>query len=638
MGMGKTIELISLFVTSAKNTATAAAATNPTSTSEIALQPTLVVCPLSVLKQWENEVKDKTKQGLLRVHVHHDSKKRNADYLSQCDVVLTTYSTVASEFKTSNTKLFGVNWHRVVLDEAHMIKDKTTQNARAVYALKANCRWAVTGTPIQNKLDDLYSLMRFLRVDPYGNSEWWNQVVMKPIQSRNPRGLLRLRSALNQFLLRRTKEQKDSNDMHIVSLPVRHVTEKKLQFSPDEEAFYQQLWDESKKTFKKMATEGSIFQNYTHVLELLLRLRQSCDHPQLVAECRAKVQQEKAAKAATSTETETEAETRFEDDVAMTDLSPQPELVVAETPEIHFGYQAGSTPASTQSQSPEISFDFGKQDQGDLDFGDNDFDFDLFDKPPTPLPFLNLADAQPTTDRFLELDIPDNAPGVFDSSANPGLRSESVREHHKVGPAPAAASSFPTREESGRVLERSFKSTKISALAQELHAVRRENPKIKSVVFSQWTKMLDLVEAQLGNTKVFRSVRLDGSMSQAQREASLHSFNHDDGVTVFLISMKAGGLGLNLTRASRVFLLDPWWNPSVEDQAIDRVHRLGQKEPVIVQRFIMVGSVEERILRLHEKKRNLARGALGATTEQERKKIRLEELEMLFSDTVSIVN
>jgi SNF2 family DNA or RNA helicase len=102
-------------------------------------------------------------------------------------------------------------------------------------------------------------------------------------------------------------------------------------------------------------------------------------------------------------------------------------------------------------------------------------------------------------------------------------------------------------------------------------------------------------------------------------------------VKIFLISMKAGGLGLNLVSASRVFLLDPWWNPSAEEQAIDRVHRLGQTRPVFVTRFVIEGSIEERILELQEKKRKLVQGALGARG-KELRQIRLEELKLLFRD------
>jgi SNF2 family DNA or RNA helicase len=172
-------------------------------------------------------------------------------------------------------------------------------------------------------------------------------------------------------------------------------------------------------------------------------------------------------------------------------------------------------------------------------------------------------------------------------------------------------------------------STKIDALMQELTSLP-PGECIKSIVFSQWTSMLDLAEIPLRKAGI-KFVRLDGSMPSYQREKSVAAFKEDPSICVFLISMKAGGLGLNLVTASHVYLLDPWWNPATEDQAIDRVHRLGQTKPVHVTRFIIKDSIEERIMELQERKKMLAQGALGAGS-SELRQIRIEELRLLFRD------
>ncbi len=122
----------------------------------------------------------------------------------------------------------------------------------------------------------------------------------------------------------------------------------------------------------------------------------------------------------------------------------------------------------------------------------------------------------------------------------------------------------------------SFKSSKIEALVAHLLRIRKESPDEKSIVFSQWTSFLSLIEVALTAAKI-RFVRLDGSMSQSARNAAIEAFNADDSISVFLISTKAGGQGLNLIRSSRVFLMDPWWSSASESQAIDRVHRIGRK-------------------------------------------------------------
>jgi SNF2 family DNA or RNA helicase len=129
----------------------------------------------------------------------------------------------------------------------------------------------------------------------------------------------------------------------------------------------------------------------------------------------------------------------------------------------------------------------------------------------------------------------------------------------------------------------------------------------KSLVFSQWTSLLDLIEPGLREAGV-RFVRLDGSTRD--RAEVVSRFQADGAVTVMLVSLKAGGTGLNLTAADNVFLLDPWWNPAVEDQAADRAHRIGQTRPVTVYRLVARDTVEERILTLQGRKRAIAEAAL----------------------------
>ena len=131
--------------------------------------------------------------------------------------------------------------------------------------------------------------------------------------------------------------------------------------------------------------------------------------------------------------------------------------------------------------------------------------------------------------------------------------------------------------------------------------------KHKALVFSQWTGLLDLVQPHL-EAREIPYLRLDGTT--ADRAGVVEAFQADDGPPVMLVSLKAGGTGINLTAADHVFLLDPWWNPAVEDQAADRAHRIGQQRPVLVHRLVAEDTVEERILLLQDEKRALAQAAL----------------------------
>ena len=151
---------------------------------------------------------------------------------------------------------------------------------------------------------------------------------------------------------------------------------------------------------------------------------------------------------------------------------------------------------------------------------------------------------------------------------------------------------------------------KIQLLVETLESVVSEGH--KALVFSQWTSMLDRVEPALKEAGI-PYVRLDGSTRN--RGAVVGRFQDPAGPPVFLISLKAGGTGLNLTAADHVFLLDPWWNPAVEEQAADRAHRIGQDKPVFVYRLVTTDTVEERILELQDRKRALADAALGEASQ-----------------------
>jgi SNF2 family DNA or RNA helicase len=153
-------------------------------------------------------------------------------------------------------------------------------------------------------------------------------------------------------------------------------------------------------------------------------------------------------------------------------------------------------------------------------------------------------------------------------------------------------------------------SSKVKTLVEKLEEVT--NSGHKALVFSQWTSLLNLIEPHL-ESKDIGFVRLDGSTKD--RQGVVEQFQNNDDIPIFLSSLKAGGTGLNLTEADHVFLVDPWWNPAVEDQAADRAHRIGQTKSVIVYKMVTKDTVEERILVLQDRKRQLAETALGGATQ-----------------------
>ncbi|AQL00002.1 SNF2 domain-containing protein / helicase domain-containing protein / zinc finger protein-related [Zea mays] len=291
---------------------------------------TLVVCPTSVLRQWAGELKNKvTSKANLSFLIYHGSNRtKDPNELTKYDVVLTTYSIVSMEVpkqsnpdsdgeekgkpdpygapvsssgskkrKASSSKktknksvaesclpekpLAKVAWFRVILDEAQSIKNYRTQVARACWGLRAKRRWCLSGTPIQNAVEDLYSYFRFLRYNPYAVYKQFCTLIKIPI-SRNPNnGYKKLQAVLKPVMLRRTKATMLDGEP-IISLPPKTVSLKTVDFTSEERGFYNTLEVESREQFKEYAAAGTVKQNYVNILLMLLRLRQACDHPHLV--------------------------------------------------------------------------------------------------------------------------------------------------------------------------------------------------------------------------------------------------------------------------------------------------------------------------------------------------------------------
>jgi len=173
-------------------------------------------------------------------------------------------------------------------------------------------------------------------------------------------------------------------------------------------------------------------------------------------------------------------------------------------------------------------------------------------------------------------------------------------------------------------------STKIEALCEELCKLRSPSQTTKSIVFSQFTSMLQLIEWRLHRAG-FKTVMLEGSMSPIQREATIKHFMEHVEVEVFLVSLKAGGVALNLIEANQVFIMDPWWNPSQEWQAADRIHRIGQTRPCRITRLVIQDSIESKIVELQEKKERMINATVNAD-EKAMERLTPADMQFLFTN------
>lgn len=321
---------------------------------------TLIVCPMTLMDQWVNEIikmtggggNGGTRSGIaskerneknLSVKMYYGSEMRGASSVHtinyvNANVVVTSYGVLVSECKklrdwVSHTKtgvgkddsffsellgprtdsgncdglgsdggnkelmrcspIFGMRWKRVVLDEAHVIKNTNTEVAKACYMLQSRSRWVLTGTPIQNNLNDMYSLIRFLRHEPWDQYHWWRKKVLEPLEQTDKvkqaddddggSGATALRKLLHEIMLRRTKNEIDaSTGLCIVELPKKHMHVVYIDMNRCELDFYRTVVDYSKVEFNSyLASVMGLKNKYIQLFAMLTRLRQICDHPYL---------------------------------------------------------------------------------------------------------------------------------------------------------------------------------------------------------------------------------------------------------------------------------------------------------------------------------------------------------------------
>ncbi|GAB2294479.1 DNA repair protein rad5b [Dionaea muscipula] len=563
MGLGKTVMAIALIHARPGRGSSEEQQSNPNTHSSKAKGGTLVICPMALLGQWRDELEAHSEPGSLSVLVHYGGGRTDdPTIISRHDVVLTTYNVVASTYKSRGTKsiFHSIDWLRIVLDEAHTIKSWKTQGAQAVFALSSNSRWCLTGTPLQNNLEDLYSLLCFLKVEPWCNWQCWRSSIQQPFESGDPRALAWVKSILKSVMLRRSKESKDKQGRPILELPPTNIKTIVCQQSEAEQDFYTALFKRSKVQFDQFVAQGKVLHNYASILELLLRLRQCCNHPFLVmSRCDAPDLEALAR--------------RF---LASNANSAYVEEVVE-------GIRRGDN-----AECPIC-----------MESADD--------------PILTLCAHKMCRECILS------------SWRNPShgtcplCRTEMRRSDLITCPTQNSRFRFNV---DGEWKE----SSKVTKLLDCLESIRNSGSGEKSIVFSQWTTFLDLLEIPLKRRGI-NYLRFDGKLTQKNREKVLHEFNETREKTVLLMSLKAGGVGLNLTAASNVFLMDPWWNPAVEEQAIMRIHRIGQKRTVVVRRFIVKDTVEERLQQVQARKQMMIAGALA---DEDVRSARIQELKMLF--------
>jgi SWI/SNF-related matrix-associated actin-dependent regulator of chromatin subfamily A3 len=271
MGLGKTIQMIALIASKP--------AINLDSTYS---KTTLIIAPLSVLENWVDQINMHVKKGSLSYYVFHGIDRNNdPEFLKNYDIIITTYTILAqSDIKKERSGLFAIKWLRVILDEGHIIRTRSTKQSIAVCNLDAERRWILTGTPIMNELNDIYSLIKFLKFTSFDSLEIWNSIFNN--QTIKFKDNINLRSLIKTVCLCRTKDMK-FNGRPIVCLPPINFYTHKIKFKTDEKKIYDKMESNIKEQFRswKKSRNGNLKYNYVTFLEMLLRLRQICNHTEL---------------------------------------------------------------------------------------------------------------------------------------------------------------------------------------------------------------------------------------------------------------------------------------------------------------------------------------------------------------------
>lgn len=414
--------------------------------------------------------------------------------------------------------------HVLTASPAHMIRSGTAANSRAICALEAEHRWVVTGTPIQNRLGDLSSLLRFLRAHPYNDSRVFEREISQPWKSRTDEAALQKLQKLVKFIALRRSQT-------VVSLPSRHEQVLSSKLEAEEVELYEKTKIGTLEIIEN-ALEDNNGSAFIHAFQRINDLRYICNHG---------ISPKRSKK---------DCKVKSEEDVSKRGLTFQEQL------DRFFG--------SATFACLKCGTDMEEM---------------------TDLAAQSLSAVTPSCDLIQQLcqTCRQGTKGSSSRSASAWLLSSDQE--------PDVEATTPRHI-----------SSKVKALLQQVQQIPRND---KCVVFSYWTSTLDLIQHALAQARI-TYCRYDGRLTRKKRDSALSTFATSPNVQVLLVSITCGGQGLDLTAANHAFLVEPQWNPMLEEQALSRVHRLGQTKPVNLVRFVMKGTWEENIVRMQEKKRTLA--------------------------------
>ncbi|KAI8318136.1 P-loop containing nucleoside triphosphate hydrolase protein [Martensiomyces pterosporus] len=643
MGMGKTIQALSLMM-----------ARPP---KQGGTHGTLIVAPVSVLNHWRQEAESKVTPGRLKVLIHHGPKRAsNPEILKQYDIVVTSYGTLSSDWKNLNALRFGrmsaterderdleflsskecgciynIVWRRIILDEAHQIKAQSSKVSRACHDLVGRYRWCLTGTPIQNSFEDIYPQLRFLRFKPY----WQHEEFTALIQASDA-GDAHLRAVFATIMLRRSKTSTLDNKA-ILTLPTRQLHIHGITLSHAEQFFYDTM-----AAITMIEGKEDDENTVPNVLSMLIRMRQATSHP-LVASTIPNWQAKLLKMHQKYAQLGCPKELVW---LRVNRIARKMDPAVLETTRSTFANIDTSLPVCAWcSTTMEVPRSSRIHTCGSLMCSHCWIKHSTSAAANMDCPSCGKVFAKSTSiiseDMIHSLERGSLMErSVFENiyEAGRGDDNDENQDKDKNRPMRADGGYFDEYDDQAPLevvrqqvdwVDSTFgndkPSSKLRKILSILHKMRQNNPTDKCVIFSEHLELIKMLVGYL-ESNGFSSVTLTGDMAVKKRQEAIETFSTDAACHVFVISKKAGATGLNLIAANHVILESLWWNPAIDNQAVDRVYRIGQTKDVHIHILVAKDTVDEKMFLVQEKKRQLTNSVIGDGSDGSSTKLTREDL------------
>jgi len=596
MGLGKTIEMIAL------------QHTNPCTNvkkpylqggeKRVPSRGTLVVCPTSLGGQWFTEIKNRTRRKGVSTYCFYGNKReRDPVKVADHDWVITTYSILTSRLEKEKCPLQKIDWWRIILDESHYIMDGTTRRTKYVRMLQGRNKWGLTGTPMSGSSAGLPAMkdqMQFVGLGPPMHQKKWWVAQQKSFVAGKHKEIIAAMQLMKKCVMRHKKDQ-DFNGEKIVRLPNKKEEDIAIKLTATQQQVYNKLFQIARLQFDAYKRAGRLTTDYLKVTSLMLPLRKAASGGEFsVVDIDAKLKEVKSGSGLPA---------------------PAP--------------ARSNASSAAKAGVGKMKHAVAEEEAFNADEEECPICLELIEEPlQTPCRHIFCGDC-----------IRNLLQSAQNDEKCPICRKKCKAKQLKIPPQmkkdeeKKVLAPKKKKPAKGGSISRIVFDTKLKHLIRALEKIKREKPKEKALVFTTYASTLNYLKEELPR-RGFNFRTLTGDMDMNKRRKALEQFQQDPPTTIFLLSIRAGAVGITLTAASHVFMLEPCLNLGLYRQAVNRVYRLGQKKNVHVRTLYVKGSIEESILALNKDKSetDYSAGSIQNEAKKNAPRLKTDEFEILFKD------